>query len=313
MQRIGFPFGLVAMAFALLVLAGCSNQARRPGKLRVVVTYSVLGDLVKNVAADCAEIVVLVGPDGDAHTFEPTPKDGIGLADADLVFENGIGFEPWLDKLHAASNSKARRVVVTQGLEILEGECNHNDKVGEKHEHEDDPHVWHEVENSIHMVGIIRDKLAEVDPVNSEKYKTNSTKYLKRLEALDLWVLAQVEILPKDRRKLVTSHDTFGYFANRYGFQVLGTLLSSFSTEASDPSPVTFAKLVDSIKAAKVPAIFAENTQNPKVMERLAREAGVKLAPPLFTDALGKPGTPGDTYENMIRSNVTTIVDALKQ
>ena len=304
---------LVTLVLVLVLMAGCSNQTRRPGKLRVVVTYSVLGDLVKNVAADCAEIVILVGPDGDAHTFEPTPKDGIGLADADLVFENGIGFEPWLDKLHAASNSKARRVVVTQGLEILEGECNHNDKVGEKHEHEDDPHVWHEVQNSIHMVGIICDKLVEADPVNSEKYKTNSTKYLKRLEALDLWVLAQVEILPKDRRKLVTSHDTFGYFANRYGFQVLGTLLSSFSTEASDPSPVTFAKLVDSIKAAKVPAIFAENTQNPKVMERLAHEAGVKLAPPLFTDALGKPGTPGDTYENMIRSNVTTIVDALKQ
>ncbi|RLS24480.1 MAG: hypothetical protein DWH70_07210 [Planctomycetota bacterium] len=304
---------LVTLVLVLVLMVGCSNQARRPGKLRVVVTYSVLGDLVKNVAADCAEIVVLVGPDGDAHTFEPTPKDGIGIADADLVFENGIGFEPWLDKLHAASNSKARRVVVTQGLEILEGECNHNDKVGEKHEHEDDPHVWHEVENSIHMVGIIRDKLAEADPVNSEKYKANSTKYLKRLEALHLWVLAQVEILPKDRRKLVTSHDTFGYFANRYGFQVLGTLLSSFSTEASDPSPLTFAKLVDSIKAAKVPAIFAENTQNPKVMERLAREAGVKLAPPLFTDALGKPGSQGDTYENMIRSNVTTIVDALKQ
>lgn len=304
---------LVTLVLVLVLMAGCSNQARRPGKLRVVVTYSVLGDLVKNVAADCAEIVILVGPDGDAHTFEPTPKDGIGLADADLVFENGIGFEPWLDKLHSASNSKARRVVVTQGLEILEGECNHNDKVGEKHEHEDDPHVWHEVQNSIHMVGIICDKLVEADPVNSEKYKTNSTKYLKRLEALDLWVLAQVEILPKDRRKLVTSHDTFGYFANRYGFQVLGTLLSSFSTEASDPSPVTFAKLVDSIKAAKVPAIFAENIQNPKVMERLASEAGVKLAPPLFTDALGKPGTPGDTYENMIRSNVTTIVDALKQ
>ncbi|MSR49090.1 MAG: hypothetical protein EXS07_03480 [Gemmataceae bacterium] len=304
---------LVTLVLVLVFMAGCSNQARRPGKLRVVVTYSVLGDLVKNVAADCAEIVILVGPDGDAHTFEPTPKDGIGLADADLVFENGVGFEPWLDKLHAASNSKARRVVVTQGLEILEGECNH--KVGEKHEHEheDDPHVWHEVKNSIYMVGIIRDKLAEADPVNAEKYKAASTKYLKRLEELDLWVLAQVEMLPKDQRKLVTCHDTFGYFANRYGFQVLGTLLSSFSTEASDPSPVTFAKLVESIKAAKVPAIFAENIQNPKVMERLASEAGVKLAPPLFTDALGKPGSQGDTYENMIRSNVTTIVDALKQ
>lgn len=304
--------GLLALAAVALLLGGCSGGARRPGKLRVVATYSVLGDLVKNVAGDSAEVVTLVGPDGDAHTFEPTPKDGVALADADVIFENGVNFEEWLDKLHSSSKSKAKRVIVTEGLQLREGECNHAHKPGEKHEHEDDPHVWHEVKNAAHMVGVIRDKLAEADPPNAERYKANAAAYLDRLKALDAWVVEKVGTLPKERRKLVTSHDTFGYFAERHGFEVVGTVLASVSTEASDPSPATFAKLVGSVKAAKVPAIFAENVHNPKLMERLAKEAGVKLAPPLFTDALGKPGSEGDTYEKMVRHNVTAIVEALK-
>jgi ABC-type Zn uptake system ZnuABC Zn-binding protein ZnuA len=277
-----------------------------------VATYSILGDLVKNVAGGSAEVVTLVGPDGDAHTFEPTPKDGVALADADVIFENGVGFETWLDKLHSSSKSKGKRVVVTKSLELREGKCHHAHKPGEKHEHEDDPHVWHDVENAIHMVGIIRDALAEADPPNADKYKANAEKYLATLRVLDAWVEEKVATLPKQNRKLVTSHDTFGYFADRYGFTVVGTALASVSTEAGDPSAATFAKLVESIKAARVPAIFAENVHNPKLMERLAKEAGVKLAPPLFTDALGKPGTEGDTYEKMIRHNVTVIVEALK-
>jgi ABC-type Zn uptake system ZnuABC Zn-binding protein ZnuA len=303
---------LVAVVAAPLMLNGCSNGARRPGKVRVVATYSVLGDLVKNVAGDSAEVVTLVGPDGDAHTFEPTPKDGISLADADVIFENGVGFETWLDKLHSSSKSKAKRVVVTEGLQLREGECNHARKPGEKHEHEDDPHVWHDVKNAVHMVGVIRDRLAEADPPNADNYRANAAAYLDRLNALDAWVAAKVATLPKVKRKLVTSHDTFGYFADRHGFEVVGTVLASVSTEASDPSPATFAKLVEEVKRAKVPAIFAENVHNPKLMERLATEAGVKLAPPLFTDALGKPGSEGDTYEKMVRHNVTTIVEALK-
>jgi ABC-type Zn uptake system ZnuABC Zn-binding protein ZnuA len=303
---------LAAMLAVPLLLGGCSSGARRPGKARVVATYSVLGDLVKNVAGDGAEVVTLVGPDGDAHTFEPTPKDGVSLAEADLIFENGVGFEAWLDKLYSASKSKAKRVVVTEGLQLREGECDHDHKSGEKHEHEDDPHVWHEVRNAIHMVGVIRDRLAEADPPNADKYRANAAAYLDRLTALDAWVVAKVATLPKGKRKLVTSHDTFGYFADRHGFEVVGTVLASVSTEASDPSPATFAKLVEEVKRAKVPAIFAENVHNPKLMERLATEAGVKLAPPLFTDALGKPGGEGDTYEKMVRHNVTTIVDALK-
>ena len=312
MRRRYGRLGLLALAAVALLLGGCSGGARRPGKLRVVATYSVLGDLVKNVTGDEAEVVTLVGPDGDAHTFEPTPKDGISLAEADVIFENGVGFETWLDKLHLASKSKAKRVVVTEGLQLREGECNHDHKPGEKHEHEDDPHVWHDVKNAIHMVGVIRDRLAEADPPNAEKYRANAAAYLDRLTALDAWVAAKVATLPKERRKLVTSHDTFGYFADRHGFEVVGTVLASVSTEASDPSPATFAKLVEEVKRAKVPAIFAENVHNPKLIERLATEAGLKLAPPLFTDALGKSGSDGDTYEKMVRHNVSTIVDALK-
>jgi len=303
---------LVAAVAVPLLLGGCSKGEKRPGRVRVVATYSVLGDLVKNVAGDSAEVVTLVGPDGDAHTFEPTPKDGVALAEADLIFENGIGFETWLDKLHSSSASKARRVVVTEGLKLRQSECRHDHKPGEKHEHEDDPHVWHDVGNAIHMVGVIRDRLAEADPPNADRYRANAAAYLDRLTALDAWVVEKVATLLKGKRQLVTSHDTFGYFAERHGFEVVGSALESVSTEASDPSPATFAKLIESVRAAKVPAIFAENVHNPKLMDRLAKEAGVRLAPPLFTDALGKPGSEGDTYEKMIRYNVATIVDALK-
>jgi len=306
--------GLLTLSILAVLLAGCSSDTSRAGKLRVVATFSILGDLVQNVAGDHAEVTTLVGPDGDAHTFEPTPKDGVALANAALIFENGVHFEEWLDKLYKSSKSKAKRVVVTTGLELREGACHHSAQEKQKghHHHDDDPHVWHDVRNAIHMVGVIRDALAEADPPNAAKYQANASAYLDRLEQLHTWVEQTVATLPKERRKLITNHDTFGYFAERYDFAVVGTLLSSISTEASDPSPATFAKLVESVKAAKVPAIFTENVHNPKLMERLAKEAGVKLAPTLLTDALGKPGSLGDTYEKLIRYNVNIIVDALK-
>ncbi|MFO0823974.1 MAG: zinc ABC transporter substrate-binding protein [Gemmataceae bacterium] len=289
---------------------GCFTQS---GRLRVVATHSILGDLVKNVAGDNAEVVMLVGPDADAHTFDPSPQDGITVAEAAVVFENGVGFETWLDKLYASSGSKAQRVVVTKGLKLRQGDCLHAPaERSEPHEHEDDPHVWHDVKNAIPMVEVVRDRLAEIDPPHADKYRANATAYLAKLDSLHNWVEETTRTLPPDRRKLVTNHDTFGYFADRYEFKVVGTALQSISTEASDPSAAAFAKLVDAVKGQKVPAIFAENVHNPRLMERLARDASVKLAPPLYTDALGKPGSAGDTYEKMVRHNVTAIVDALK-
>lgn len=308
---------LLIMACSLAV-TGCGGDGTTArfttDKLRVIVTYSVLGDMVRNVAGDSAEVVTLVGPDEDAHTFEPTPQDGIALVQAQLIFENGVDFETWLDKLYASSRSQAKRVIVSQGLELRQADPDHQsgESIEPGHEHEDDPHLWHDVQYAIHMVAIIRDELCEADPAHAEQYRANSNAYLDRLAELHQWVIQEVDQLPAVRRKLVTNHDTFGYFAARYGFTVVGTALSSVSTEASDPSAAAFVKLVTDIKSAGVPAIFAENIHNSKLMERLAEEAGVKLAPPLYTDALGPPGSAGDTYEKMMRHNVTTIVDALR-
>jgi len=315
---------LAFLGLATAVGSGCSakpsggggGRFTDPDKLRVVATYSILGDLVRNVAGSKAEVVTLVGPDSDAHTFDPSPQDGMTVAEAQVIFENGAGFESWLDKLYQSSGSQATRVVVTTGLELREGQCHHTkaerEKLGAAHKHEEDPHVWHDVRNAIHMVEIIRDSLCKIDPGHADTYRANAAAYLARLEALHGWVEKEVEAIPPDRRKLVTTHDTFGYFADRYGFTVVAAALPSVTTEAADPSAAEFAQLIQKVKAAKVPAIFTENVHNPKLTERLAAEAEVKLAAPLYTDALGKPGSTGDTYEKMIRHNVTTIVDALK-
>lgn len=335
--------GKVALLVALLVvvMTGCSNsmRVRKPGeKLNVLATYSILGDVVQNVAGDQVNLTVIVGAGNDAHTFEPSPQDTIKLANADMVFENGLEFEGWLDKLYRSSRSTARRIVVTKGLDLIAmaGHDDHkHDNKDHKHDHghahdhkhdhghdhghahdhhhgEFDPHVWHDVKNVLHMVKVTRDALVDMDPANKEKYVANAAAYEKQLQELDDSILKQVEVLPKERRKLVTSHDTFSYFARRYGFVVVGTALGSVTTEASDPSAAQLAKLIESVKAAQVPAIFAENVANPRLMTRIAKEANVKLAPPLYTDALGEPGSKGDTYVGMMKYNVATIVSVLK-
>ena len=317
---------IFAFLVGVIVSGGGFNKAGQTGsahggKTKVVATFSVLGDFVKNVAGDQVELITLVGPDGDTHTFEPTPSDSVALANADIVVENGAGLEPWLDSLFRSAQSKANRIVVTTGLALLKGDDDdkHDHQAGKKevghdqHDRDDfDPHIWHDVKNVMHMVEQIRDGLAKRDPAHAEAYKSNAAAYSKQLEDLDKWVVTQLATIPPANRKLVTNHDTFGYFAHRYGFEVVGTALGSLFTETGDPSAAAFAKLCEAIKATKVPAIFAENLNNAQVMQRLANEAGVKLSPLLYTDALGKPDSEGDTYLKMMRYNVTTIVSQLK-
>jgi zinc/manganese transport system substrate-binding protein len=313
-------------AFVLSVLAGCGGagtaeqQGSGEGRLRVVATYSILGDLVENVGGENIEMTTLVGPNGDAHTFEPSPSDSAELSEAKVVFENGLGFETWLDDLYESSGSEARRVVATRNVEPLPiggGEAHSHeddaDELGaeEGHEHgEFDPHVWHDVANAMTMVRTIREALIEADPRNAEAYRANAERYLSELEELDAEVTEKAESVPQERRILFTSHDTFGYFAERYGFEV-DTALASVSTEASDPSAGETAEIVEEIEASGVPAVFVENVSNPDVMERIAQEAGVEIAPPLYTDALGEPGSEGGTYVEMERYNATTIAEAL--
>ncbi|HEX2283044.1 MAG TPA: zinc ABC transporter substrate-binding protein [Thermomicrobiales bacterium] len=308
---------LIGLLIALLLLPAPSfAQTPTSGDpLRVVASFSILGDLVENVGGDAVEVATLIRPGVDAHTYDPAPADLVVLSEADLVFENGLGFEPWLDQFFASTQPPGTRVVVTEGitpLEVGEAEAGEHREEEDSHDHGQlDPHVWHDVANVILMVGNIRDALAAVDPARAESYEANAEAYIAELNALDRSIRQQVGTLPEERRKLVSSHDTFGYFAAAYGFEVIGTALGSLSTEAGDPSARDIAMLISEIEAAGVPAIFAENVANPDLMESIAAEAGVDLAPPLYTDALGPPGSPGDNYIGMVQSNVTTIVDAL--
>ena len=295
-----------------LILAGCGAGGGESGDgpVEVVATYSILGDLIENVGGGGVELTTLVGPNGDAHTFEPAPSDNAELAEADVVFENGLGFEPWLDDLYGSSGSGARRVVVTRDVEIRPvADQAHAEEHGAS---ETDPHVWHDVNNAVVMVEEIRDALSEADPKNAEAYEKNAEKYVSELEALDADVRRRVESIPEENRVLFTSHDTFGYFAARYGFEV-DTALASVSTETGDPAAGETADLVEEVEASGVPAIFGENISDPGVMEGIAAEAGVELAPALYTDALGVPGSEGDTYVRMVRYNVSTMSEALRQ
>ncbi len=277
--------------------------ASTPLKLPVVATFSILGDVVEQVGGDAVDVTTLVGPGSDAHTFEPIPKDSILLTKTQLIFEIGLAFETWLDKFYEVSASQAPRVVVSQGLTLLSG--------GHEDGHEVDPHIWQDVQNVIHITQRVRDALIQAAPAQAEHYRANAARYIEALQVLDAWVVDQVHALPTSDRKLVTSHDTFGYFAKRYGFTIVGTALGT-STDAAEPSAGAIAALVNRIAAEGVPAIFAENMHNPKLAQRLASEAGVKLPPPLYTDALGPPESAGATFINMMRYNVTTIINALQ-
>lgn len=301
------------LSLALLVVglvASCGTPAAtpqpattpvgpNPAVLQVVATFSILGDLVQQVGGEHIHLKTLVGPGGDTHTFEPTPLDAATLADAQLVFENGLAFEGWIDKLFAASGSTATRVVVSTGVTPLHAD-------GEL-----DPHIWHSVPNAIRMVERIRDALIIADTANADAYRANAAAYVPQLNALEAWVQAQVATLPANQRKLVTSHDTFGYYAQQYGFAIIGTVLG-VSTEASDPAAAEVVRLIEVIKTTGVKAIFAENVSNTALIERISSETGAKLGPPLYTDALGDPGSAGDSYITMIRYNTMAIVNALK-
>lgn len=319
--------GLVVALFACFALVGCGGAAggqgsSDEGRLRVVATYSILGDMVRNVGGDDIELTTLVGPDSDAHTFEPAPADNAKLSEAEVVFENGLGFESWLDDLYESSGSGAERAVVTEGIEPLpapeeegHGHAGEEEHAGEEHAGEEghgesDPHVWHDPVNAVVMVENVRDALVEADPDNADAYRRNAGEYVAEIEGLGTEVQERVDSIPPEDRVLFTSHDTFGYFAERYGFGV-DTALASVSTEASDPSARETAELIEEIESSGVPAIFAENVSNPAVMERVAAESGVELAPPLYTDALGEPGTEGGTYVDMVRYNSSTIAEAL--
>jgi zinc/manganese transport system substrate-binding protein len=292
----------------ILALSACQSpreaaNLQSPGRLRVIATFSILGDFAQNVGGDRIELKTLVGLGSDVHEFEPNPSDALGMRNADVVIENGIGLESWLDRLYTSSGSQARRVLASQGIptqtRVTDGKA------------ETDPHVWQDVGNAISMTKTIRDALVAADPPNASAYQDNAAAYIAQLQALDKDIMAEVGRLPVHSRKLVTSHDAIGYFAARYGFQVIGSLLGTVSTASGDPSAKVFAQLVQDVKAAGVKAVFVESVANPANMERLAKEANVVIGPKLYTDSLGPAGSEGSTYITAMRHNARALVNAL--
>ncbi len=317
--------GIALLGAAALPLAACGGeepQADREGPT-VIATNSIVEDMVSQVVGARADVSTLVGADGDVHDFEPTPRDVAAIADADLVVQNGLELEPWMDDVLESAGGNAALVSLSDGIRTLPAEGEHGDhgrrttarrhaEGEEEHAHGDeDPHVWQSVPNAEAMVENARDALIEVDPEGAETYRANAAGYLDELAALQREVTTALDAIPTERRILVTNHDTFGYFALEYDFGVLGDALASVTTVGGDPSAADVAAFVAEIDESGVPAIFPENTIDPALIETLAREAGVAVAPPLYTDALGPQGSDGDTYVGMMRANATTIADAL--
>jgi zinc/manganese transport system substrate-binding protein len=289
------------------------------GRLRVVATFSIIGDLVRNVGGDAIDLTVLVGPDSDSHTYEPSPANSAALARAQVIIENGVGFESWLDELVTASGSQATRIVAADGVTLREAGEHTEEHDGEEHEGEAahdpgafDPHIWHNVKNALQMVRNIQAGLTAADPEDAATYQANADVYLQTLAELDAYVVAQAATVPADRRRIITNHDALGYFCEAYGFTLVGDVLGALSTEASEPSAQELARLVDRVRVEGASVIFIENVVSSDVANALSRETGVRIGGALYTDALSAAGGPADTYEHMIRANIDTIVAALK-
>jgi zinc/manganese transport system substrate-binding protein len=297
----------VLLAVGLLA-GGPARAADKP--MPVVATFSILGDLVKNVGGDRVTVDVLVGPNGDAHVFSPSPADVRKVANAKLLFVNGLGLEGWMPRLAKSVGRKVPEVVATKGITPIEGAEEEGETgAGHAHHHHDDPHAWQSVANAETYVRNIRDGLIAADPAGKATYEANAEAYLAKLKALDAKVKQAMDAIPAARRVIVTTHDAFGYFAAAYGLKVLPP--EGVSTE-SEASAKDVAAIIRQIKSEKIPAVFLENISDPRLMQQIAQETGAKIGTPVFSDALSPPNGPAPTYIAMIEHNIQAFSDALK-
>lgn len=309
LSRRRFVLGTTALASLGIGQQAAAQDVSVPN---VVATFSILGDWVQRVAGDVLTVSTIVPAGGDAHAFDPAPDQVAAIAEADVLFEIGLGFETWLDGMVTSSGTKANRVIVSDGIDVLHLNEDEGHQHDDGHDHgSDDPHIWGDVRNAIAAVNMIAAALGEADPANAASYDANAATYIGELTTLDESIRNDTGTIPAERRKLVTTHDTLGYYAHAYGFEVVGTALGSISTEGGDPSARDIAQLVGDIEATGVQAIFADTTSSTSLMESIAAEAGVNLAPPLYSDALGEPGSDGATYIDMMTTNTRIIVEAL--
>jgi zinc/manganese transport system substrate-binding protein len=307
---------MTAMGLTLAVLFGGSGAASAAEKVKAVASFSILGDMVKQVGGDRVEVVTLVGPDGDAHVFSPTPADAKTLVAADIFFVNGLGFEGWIGRLKKSTGFKGETVVASEGVKPLtmaeeghdHGDSDHGHE-GEAHDDEaTDPHAWQDLANGKIYVANIRDALIAADPEGKPIYEANAAKYLAAIAKEEMAVKAALGALPEARRKIITSHDAFGYFGKAYGLEIIAP--QGVSTE-SEASAQDVAKIIRQIRAERIPAVFIENITDHPLLDQIARETGAKIGGALYSDALSGPDGPAPSYLDMFRHNVGAITAAL--
>lgn len=294
-RRLVLIAGLLAMGPAL------AEEA--PKRLKAVATFSILGDLARQVGGERVSVSTLVGPDADAHGYNPAPGDARTLLDADIVFVNGLGFEGWIDRLIRASGTRAPVIVASAGVRTIAGE-----EDGHGHDHRIDPHAWQSIPNAKLYVATIRDGLARIDPGHAATYAANATAYLGRLDALDAQARAAIAAIPQEQRRIITTHDAFGYFAAAYGLSFIAPQGVSSDSEAS---PRDVARIIRQIRKDRIPAVFLENIADPRLMQQIARESGARIGGKVYSDALSRPDGPAATYVEMMTNNLRAFGEAL--
>ncbi|WP_394680848.1 metal ABC transporter substrate-binding protein [uncultured Comamonas sp.] len=299
--------------------------------LPVVASFSILQDLTRQVGGDLVTVSALVGPDGDAHVFEPTPQQARQLQQAKVLVANGLDFEGWLPRLKKAAGFQGQEIIASQGIAVRalpkgqghdhkqdHGHDHGADKAGHDHDHAhghghhhgpNDPHAWQDVKNTIVYVRNIAKGLATADPANAARYDQQATQYIARLTALDASLRQRFAAVPAARRTVVSTHDAFGYFAQAYGLRFVP--VRGLSTE-SEPSARDMAALVKQVREERIGAIFLENISDPRLLEQLSRETGAVIGGRLYSDALSPAGGPAATYVDMVETNAATLLKALQ-
>jgi zinc/manganese transport system substrate-binding protein len=286
-----FRFWLICLA-----LVTAASPVRAQDRLNVVASFSILGDFAKNVGGERVNVTTLVGPNGDVHVYTPAPADAKKVADAKLLVINGLGLEGWLPRLLQASGGSAPIVTATKGIAPL--------KLGS----DADPHAWQSVANAKTYVANIRDALVAADPADAEVFRSQAQTYLAKLDALDREVREAVARIPQDHRKVISTHDAFGYFAAAYGIEFIAP--EGVSTE-SEASARDIAGIISQIKASKIPAVFLENISDPRLMQRIAAESGARIGGTLYSDSLTDEKGEAPTYIDMVRHNIRALTSAL--
>ena len=286
----------LACLFACLALVVAACPANAQNRLNVVASFSILGDLIRNVGGNSVSVTTLVGPDSDPHVYEPTPSDAKRIADAKLVFVNGFGLEGWLPRLVQSAGGKAVIVTATTGIAPL--------PLGS----DADPHAWQSPLNAKIYVANIRDALTAADPADAGVFRANADAYLAQLDALDREVSGAIAQIPEGRRKVISTHRAFGYFAAAYGVEFIAPVGVSTESEASARD---IAAIITQIRTAKIPAVFLENISDPRLIRRIAAETGARIGGTLYSDSLTAEKGYSPTYIDMVRHNIKALTSAL--